>query len=174
MPNNISQIPNANAPDKELALWMLERMRDSKEFLNVIRAARSAGGSDILDTSEYVALHKGRLAPLYQGAREDKVELSEEAAAAVAKLTARDLLSGNEELLEQALAAYIATHAKADEGLAKDWETTFDLARDEIEGRTNGAFKPGFTADLATAARSELARRVGLDKGHGAERGGRE
>ena len=167
MPNDL---PKAGAADKELALWMLERMRDSEEFLGVIRAARSAGGTDILDTPDYIARHKVRLAPLYQGADEEAVEVSDTVVALLEKLGARDLASCNEELLEKALAAYIAKHPKGGEGLPADWPSTFDLAKAEIEGRTNGAFKPGFTAELAAAARSEIARQAGADKSRGSGR----
>lgn len=166
----------ANSPmvksDKELALWMLDRMRDSEEFLGVIRAARSAGGTDILDTPDYIARHKGRLAPLYQGEHEDMVDVPESVAVALEKITGRDLLSCNEELIEKALAAYLAKHPKAGEGLPTDWPSTFDLAKAEIEGQIQGAFKPGFIAELATAARGELARQSAADKSRGSGRDG--
>ncbi len=171
MANDPNGRPKSDAPDKELALWMLERMRDSEGFLGVIRAARSAGGTDILDTPDYVARHKARLAPLYQGADEESVEASDTVVALLEKLGARDLASCNEELLEKALAAYIAKSPKGGEGLPSNWPSTFDAARDEIEGRTTGAFKPGFTAELAASARAEMARQAGADKSRGSGRG---
>jgi hypothetical protein len=170
MANSPSNQPKAGASDKELALWMLERMRDSEGFLGVIRSARSAGGTDILDTPDYVARHKARLAPLYQGADEETVDVSDTVATLLEKLGARDLASCNEELLEKALAAYIAKHPKGGEGLPSDWPSTFDAARAEIEGRTKGAFKPGFTAELAASARAEMARQAGADKSRGSGR----
>ena len=134
---NSGDRPQANASDKELALWMLERMRDSEGFLGVIRDARSAGGTDILDTPDYVARHKARLAPLYQGADEETVEVSAAVATLLEKLGARDLASCT-------------------------------------EGRTIGAFKPGFTAELAASARAEMARQAANDRSHGTARNGRE
>ena len=171
MPTNPSARPKPDATDVELALWMLERMRDSEGFLGVIRAARSAGGTDILDTPEYVARHKSRLAPLYQGADEETIEASDTVVALLEKLGARDLASCNEELLEKALAAYIAKHPDGGEGLPTEWPSTFDAARAEIEGRTTGAFKPSFTAELAAAARSEIARQAEAEKSRNSGRG---
>ena len=153
MANNMT-----DASDKELALWMLDRMRDSDEFLGVIRAARSAGEPHILDTPDIAAQHTSRLAPLYQGDTEVALEASDALVAAMEKTKARNLLSCDEELLEKALAAFLAAHPKNGEGAPSDWPATFDLAKDEIEGRTNGAFKAGFVAELASAARVELAR----------------
>ncbi len=165
MQNKASTPPKADATEVELALWMLERMRDSEGFLGTIRAARSAGDTDILDTPEYVALHTKRIAPLYRGETDAVIEAPESVVAMLEKLGKRDLLSGNEELFEKAIAAYIAKHPKGGEGLPVDWSSPFDAARAEIEGVTNGAFKPGFTAELATAARAEIARRNGLEQG---------
>ena len=51
----------AGRTDKDLGLWMLERMQESAEFLGVIRDARTKGKRDMLDTPEYAALHRGRL-----------------------------------------------------------------------------------------------------------------
>jgi hypothetical protein len=153
MANNMT-----DASDKELALWMLDRMRDSDEFLGVIRAARSAGEPHILDTPDIAAQHTSRLTPLYQGDTEVALEASDALVAAMEKAKARNLLSCDEELLEKALAAFLAAHPKNGEGAPSDWPATFDLAKDEIEGRTSGAFKAGFVAELASAARVELAR----------------
>ena len=172
MQSNSGTRPNVDATDVELALWMLERMRDSEGFLGVIRSARSAGGTDILDTPDYVARHKARLAPLYQGDNEETIEVSDTVVALLEKLGARDLASCNEELLEKALAAYIAKSPKGGEGLPSDWPSTFDAARAEIEGRTAGAFKPGFTAELAAAARAEMARQASADKSRSSGREG--
>ena len=157
--------------DKELALWMLERMRDSEQFLGVIRAARSAGGTDVLDNPDYVALHTKRIAPLYQGDDEETVAVPASLVGEIEKLAERDLLSGPEELIEKAIAAYIKAHPKGDTDLPKNWQSTFEAARAEIEGHTSGAFKPGFTAELATAARQEIARRAGSEKSRGSDRG---
>ena len=158
--------------DKELALWMLDRMRDSDAFLDVIRAARSAGEPHILDTSEITAMHTAALALLYQGDTEVTLDASETVAAAMEKVKARNLLSCDEELLEKALAAFLAENPKIGEGVPSDWPATFDLAKDEIEGRTSGAFKAGFVSELAAAARVELARSVGADLSRGAARNG--
>ena len=67
-----SDHPHRDTPDKALALWMLDRMRDSEEFLGVIQAARKAGRPDVLDEPDYVARHKGRLAKLYQSDEDDE------------------------------------------------------------------------------------------------------
>jgi hypothetical protein len=165
MPNNPTAVPKSGAADKDLALWMLERMRHSENDLAVIRQARSAGGTDILDTPKHIALHSKRLAPLYQGGDEELVEMPEAVVATLERIAAQHVLSCNEELFEKALAAYLAKYPKAGEGVPSDWPTTIDAARAEVEGRTSGAFKPGFTAELATAARTEIARRTGLEKG---------
>jgi len=159
--------------DRELALWMLERMRDSDEFLGVIRAARTAGKRDVLDTPDYVARHQGRLKPLYQSDESDTEEAPAALASLIDEIVARDMLSGREELLEKALKAYLDSHPKGAEGLPAEWETTFEAARAEIEGRTSGAFEPGFTAALARSAREELARQAG-EKSKANERGGME
>jgi hypothetical protein len=157
MASDASMNPN-NKSDQELALWMLERMRDSEEFLGVIRAARTNGTRDVLDTPDYVTRHKGRLKKLYQSDSDDTEETPASVAGVIDEIVARDMLSSREELLEKALAAYIAKHPRGAEGLPIEWQTTFDAARAEIEGRTSGAFEPGFTASLAAAARQELER----------------
>jgi Arc/MetJ-type ribon-helix-helix transcriptional regulator len=154
----------ANKTDQELALWMLERMRDSEEFLGVIRAARTAGSRDVLDTPDYVTRHKGRLKKLYQSGSEDPVEAPASLAGIVDELVARDLLSSREELLEKALKAYLDSHPKGAQGLPAEWQTTFDAARAEIEGRTSGAFEPGFVAALASAARQEMERQAASER----------
>jgi len=146
-----------NKSDQELALWMLERMRDSEEFLGVIRAARTAGARDVLDAPDYVARHKGRLKPLYQSDDSDTEEAPAALASLIDEIVARDMLSSREELLEKALKAYLDTHPKGAEGLPAEWQTTFEAARAEIEGKTSGAFEPGFVAGLADAARHEIA-----------------
>ena len=112
MPNNSSDLPKAGAADKELALWMLERMRLSEQSLGAIRQARSAGGTDVLDTPDYVALHTKRLAPLYKGADEEVFDAPASLVAKIEMLAKRDLLSSPEEFIEKALAAYIAKHTK--------------------------------------------------------------
>jgi hypothetical protein len=160
-----------NKSDQELALWMLERMRDSEEFLGVIRAARTAGKRDVLDMPGYVARHQGRLKKLYQSDSDDTEETPAALAGLIDEIVARDLLSGREELLEKALMAYLDSHPRGAEGLPNEWQTTFDAARAEIEGKTHGAFEPGFVAGLAKAAREELVRQASaerdLDRGRG-------
>ena len=157
--------------DRELALWMLERMRESDKFLEVIRAARSAGVPHLLDKADTTSMHTGALALLYQGDTDVALDTSSPVAAAMDKAKARYLLSCDEELLEKALAAFLAAHPKIAEGVPSDWPATFNQAKDEIEGRTSGVFKTGFVAELAAAARLELARSAGVDKSRGAERG---
>ena len=158
MANNSIAQPHKDMADKDLALWMLERMRDSEEFLGVIQKARTAGKRDMLDTVDYVARHKRRLAKLFQSDSEDDVATSPSTAAKIEAVMKRDMLSSPEEFIEKALAAYIEKHPRGAEGLASEWQTTFEAARAEIEGRTSGAFEPGFTTSLAASAREELAR----------------
>lgn len=164
---------HTNKSDRELALWMLERVRDSEEFLGVIKAARTAGSRDVLDTPEYVARHRGRLKPLYQSDDSDTEEAPAALASLIDEIVARDMLSSREELLEKALKAYLESHPKGMEGLPLEWETTFEAARAEIEGKTSGAFEPGFVAGLADAARAELARQAS-EQSKAQERDGRE
>ena len=159
--------------EPELALWMLERMRDSKEFLGVIQAARLSGRADILDAPEYVAHHKSRLKKLYQGDDEEIIDAPPVLAAKIEAIMRRDMISSVEELFEKALAAYLVRHPDKSVGLPEDWQTTFDLARAEIEGRTSGAFEPGFVAGLAASAREELDRQAAVESSLDAERDGR-
>ena len=144
--------------DTDLALWMLERMQDSAEFFATVRAARVNGRPDVLDEPQYIERHSERLRKLYQGDSEDTVEAPVSLAGVLDEIAARDVLSGREELIEKALQAYLDAHPKGAQGLRSDWQTTFDAARAEIEGRTSGAFEPGFVQSLAAAARQELAR----------------
>lgn len=158
MADNHTTAPTTGASDQVLALWMLERMRDSERFLGVIKAARTGGQRDVLDTPDYTALHQDRLKKLYQSDTEDDEPISSSTAAKIDAVMKRDLLSSKEELLEKALAAYLDQHPEVGKDLPSDWQTTFDAAQAEIEGRTSGAFEPGFTAGLAAAARQELSR----------------
>jgi hypothetical protein len=160
--------------EKELALWMLDKMRDSEEFLGVLKAARNAGKTDILDTPDYVAKHKGRLKKLYQGDVDDDVDVPSSLAGEVDAIASRDLLSSREEFVEKALRAYIDQHPSGADGLPADWQTTFDAARAEIEGHTSGAFEPGFVGRLAEAARQELEREASQSLGLSVDRGSRE
>ena len=170
-----SDHPHRDMPDQALALWMLSRMRDSEEFLGVIQAARKTGRPDVLDEPDYVARHKGRLAKLYQSDDdEDTVDAPPSLAAKIDAVMRRDMISSVEELLEKALAAYIDKHPSKNEGLPKNWQTTFDVARAEIEGKTSGAFEPGFVAGLAASAREELDRQAAIEKMRNAERDGRD
>lgn len=145
--------------ERELALWMLEQMRESEEFLGVLRAARRRGERDVLDTPDYAEQHQGRLAKLFQGEEdEEPAEVPAALAGVIEEVIARDLLSGREEFFEKALRAYLDAHPRGAQGLPEGWTTTFEAARDEIEGLTQGAFEPGFVGKLAEAAREELAQ----------------
>jgi hypothetical protein len=159
-----------NKSDRELALWMLERMRDSEEFLGVIRAARTAGKRDVLDMPDYVARHKGRLKKLYQSDDSETEEVPPALAGLIDEIVERDMLSSREDLLEKALEAYLDSHPKGAEGLPAEWQTTFDAARAEIEGKTQGAFEPGFVAGLAAAARKEMDRQAAQERERSAGR----
>ena len=163
-----------NRTDKELALWMLERMQDSAEFFGTLRAARVKGKHDILDAPEYINNHTSRLKKLYQSDDDETVDAPPSLASTIDEITARDLLSSREEFIEKAIAAYLDTHPKGASGLTSEWQTTFESARAEIEGKTQGAFKPGFVADLAAAARVELDRQSAAEQARAAGRDGSE
>ena len=60
MANNHTTAPTADASDQVLALWMLERMRDSERFLGVIKAARVGGQREVLDTPDSIERHQDR------------------------------------------------------------------------------------------------------------------
>ena len=164
MANNHTTMPTADASDQALALWMLERMRDSDRFLGVIKAARATGQRDVLDTPDYTARHQDRLKKLYQSDSEEEEPIPSSTAAKIEALLKRDLLSSKEELLEKALAAYLEQHPEGGKDLPSHWQTTFEAAQAEIEGRTSGAFEPGFTAGLAAQARQELSQQITADK----------
>ncbi len=163
-----------NKTDAELALWMLERMQNSEAFFADIRAARTAGTRDVLDTPQDIARHTSRLKKLYQSDSDDTEEAPAALAGLIDEIVARDALSSREELIEKALMAYLEKHPRGVEGLPPDWQTTIDAARAEIEGTTNGAFGPGFVAGLAAAARTELARQAGATRVHEASKDERE
>lgn len=148
--------PIEERSDQELALWLLERMKDSAEFFATVRAARVKGRPDVLDESEHIERHAKRLRKLYQGDGDDTVEAPASLAGAIDEITARDVLSGREELIEKALQAYLDTHPKGAAGLPMEWQTTFDAARAEIEAKTSGTFEPEFVRNLAQAARQEI------------------
>ncbi len=148
-------IPTAKT-DKELALWMLDRMADSDEFLGVLRKARAAGKRDVLDTPDYIAKHKARLLKLHKSDSEEDTDITTAAAAWIDALVKRDLLSSREEFLDKAIAAYVEKFGA--EQLPGTEKSLVEAARDEIEGRTSGGFEPGFTRKLAEAARDEQAR----------------
>jgi hypothetical protein len=76
--------------------------------------------------------------------------------AATSSTGKRDLLSSREEFIEKALDAYLDRHGRA--GVPQDWRSTVALAKAEVEGRVEGAFHEGFVAELAQAARDELAK----------------
>jgi hypothetical protein len=173
MANDPTALPSKDLPDRELALWMLDRMQDSEAFLAEIQAARIKGRPDILDTPDYVALHKSRLKKLYQGG--DDGEYAEVPPALIGKIDAiiaRDMISSVEEFLEKAIAAYVEKHPIKTQGL--EWQSTFQAARAEVEGKTNGAFEPDFTAVLATSARAEIDRRHEVERGRDMGGQGRE
>lgn len=155
---------------KELALWMLGRMADSDEFLGVLRKARAAGKRDILDTPDYIARHKARLAKLHKADSEEDADITTAAAAAIDAIIERDLLSSREEFIDKAIAAYVEKYGA--DGLGDADRSLVEAARDEIEGHTQGAFEAGFVDRLADAAREEMARLN--ERGNAQERGGRE
>jgi hypothetical protein len=161
-----------NKSDSELALWLLERMQNSEEFFAEIRAARIAGKRDVLDTPNDVARHKARLKKLYQADSDDGEETPAALAGLIDEIVARDALSSREELLEKALKAYVEKHPRGMEGLPPHWQTTIDAARDEIQGKTHGAFEPGFVAKLADAARREIEQQASKDQSRGIGRNG--
>ena len=171
----MTTIADDQAPrsDRELALWMLNEMRDSEAFLSMLRAARRKGRRDILDTPDDLEPHVKRLAQLFDGTEDASVgDAPPRLGSVIEEVMTRDLLSGREEFLEKALAAYIEQHPRGSEGLPNEWQTTLEAARAEIEGRTTDAFEPGFVASIAAAARQELALQA--ERERGAERDGRE
>jgi hypothetical protein len=154
--------------DQQLALWMLDKMADSEEFVGQLRQARVAGEPDDLDRPDIVEPHLDLLKKLHQGDEEETVEVSSWTAGAIVALVERDLLSGPEELIEKALVAYI--ERTNDRGLPRDWQPTIAMARAEIEGRVSGKFHAGLVSELAAAAREEMNREAGLQRDHGRER----
>lgn len=123
----------------------------------MLRAARREGRRDILDTRADYAPHRKRLSKLFQGDEDASVSDAPPALIGVIEeVIARDLMSGRAEFLEKALAAYLEQHPKGSQGLPAEWQTTIEAARAEIEGRTSGAFEPGFVQKLAAAARHEI------------------
>lgn len=158
MTSDRNAVPAATAGDTELALWIVERMRDSERFLGIIRAERRAGNRDVLDTAEYIARHRARLRKLFQSDTDDETPLPPQTAAKMAAIMKRDLLSSPEEVIEKALDAYLQLHPRGLDGIAADRQSVFDAARDEIMRGTSVEFAPGFTARLASAARDEIAR----------------
>lgn len=162
-------LPRADMPDKELALWMLQRMRDSAGFMDVLRNARVQGKRDVLDTPAYVARNGKRVANLFQSDTEEDVAAASSTAQTIEEIMRRDLISSPEEFLEKAIAAYIEKHGAKD--LPAEWQSTFEAAQAEIEGRTQGVFEAGFVEKLAGAAREELV--AAQEKSQVQERGGR-
>ncbi len=162
--------PRLDLPDRDLALWMLQRMKNSAEFMVVVRKARIDGKRDVLDTPDYVARHSKRVAKLFQSDTEEDIAAASSTAAAIEEIMRRDVISSREEFLEKAIAAYLEKHGA--EGVAPEWQSTFEAARAEIEGRTSGAFAQSFVASLANAARDELSAEA--EKSRSAERNGRD
>lgn len=167
-------VSDATSPDgmseRQLALWMLDKMAGSKEFIGVLRQARSDGERHFLDTEEVRAMHMRRLKKLHQGDTEEVVEVPAVLAGKIAGIVDRDLLSGPDELIEKAIEAYIERTGSRE--LPENRQPTLDMARAEVEGRTTGMFHSGFVAGLAGAAREEMARDADRDRdrGHGHER----
>lgn len=161
---------NELSEEQQLALWMVSRMRDSEEFLGVIRAKRVAGERDVLDTPDYVKKHGERLKPLYQSEPHESLEMDAGTLAMMEAVSQRDVLSCHEELIEKALAAYVKLHPKGEEDLPPGWRSTAALAEAHIKGEVKGAFSDGFTAELAGMARAEKARIAEAEKVKGRER----
>ena len=157
--------------DKELALWMLDRMADSDEFLAVLRKARVAGKRDILDTPDYIAKHKARLVKLHKSDSEEDTDITTASAAWIDALVKRDLLSSREEFIDKAIAAYVEKYGT--DHLPGAEKSMVEAARDEIEGKTSGAFEAGFVGKLAGAAREEMTRQNNAQS-KSQERGGRD
>ena len=174
MTNDLSALPNKSLPDQALALWMLDRMQDSETFLAVIQAARKKGKPHVLDTPEYVTLHKNRLKQLYASDGDDAVTVPPALIGKIDAIIQRDMISGVEEFFEKAIAAYIEKHPMKAQGLGNDWQTTISAARAEVEGKTSGVFEPDFMAALATSAREEIDRRVEAERDREAGRDGRD
>lgn len=172
MQSSSTPTPSSAASDTDLALWMLECMRGSERFLAVIKAARVTGGRDALDTPNYVERHRSRLKKLFQSGSGDDTPLPPATATKVAAIMKRDLLSSPEEVLEKALDAYLELNPRGLDGIDAERHSLFDLAREEIEGRTSGEFRPGFVGELAAAAREERARQAEntIDRSQGQER----
>jgi hypothetical protein len=142
-----------------MALWMLERMQESETFLADVRAARADGSHDPLDRPEFVEPHREQLRKLFaDGDDDDAVDVPAGTAAKLEALAARDLRSGPEDVIEKALAAFLEKNPNLARDVGVLEPTTVELARAEIEGRISGAFRPGFMADLAGAARAKMAR----------------
>ena len=152
---------NELSEEQTLALWMIERMRGSEEFLNLIRQQRVAGSPDGLDTPENIARHAERVAPLYRGESGEALDVPEKLAAAMAAVGMRDLLSCPEEMIEKAIAAYLKQHPSGEDDLPTGWKSTFALAEAEVRGEVRGQFAPNFVAALADRAREEQ-QRMGL------------
>lgn len=163
MANNAAMNPSDKS-DQQLALWLLERMKNSEEFLAEVQAARQSGSRDVLDSPDLISRHTTRLKKLYQSDSDDTEEAPAALAALIDEIVARDMLSSREELLEKALKGYIDNHPLQSQGLPADWQTTLDAARAEIEGKTHGAFEPGFVAGLADAARREIAQEAARER----------
>ena len=166
MPNDATAADGMS--ERELALWMLEKMKDSDTFLGILRKARADGDPHMLDKAELRALHLLRLKMLHEGDEEETVEVPVTLAGTIAALVERDLLSGPEELIEKAIAAYI--ERTGERGLPAFTEPTIEMARAEIEGRTQGQFDPGLVRELASAARVELAREAEAEREQDRER----
>ncbi len=141
--------------NRAMALWLLDRMDESAQFLGQLRAARHAGVSDMFDRPELITRHQKVLRKLTEDdSDEEPVDLP---AALVAKLRAladRDLLSGPGQVIEAALALYIAKRPDLARELPPFAPMTPAAARAAIEAPGGSELE----AYLAEAARDELAR----------------
>jgi hypothetical protein len=133
------------------------------------------GQPGILDTPDYVSLHKTRLKKLYQaGDDEEPVEVPPALIGKIEAIIERDMITSVEEFLEKAITAYVEKHPMKAQGLPHEWQSSFQAARAEVEGKTSGAFAPDFTAGLATSARAEIDRRHDVERARDSGRDGRE
>jgi hypothetical protein len=157
--------------EKALARAMLEKLAVSEKLLAEIRDARTQGLADPADRPKLVERHKARLRRLYQDDDESEVGVSASVAAQIEAAMSRDVLSCREELVEKAIAAYLQGHPRGAEGLPKDWQTTLALAEQQVEGRSDTAFRETFVSALAAAERAERDQVKTRERTNDRERG---
>lgn len=146
--------------DKELALWMLDRIDASEKLL----AARRSGSPAEQPDDRNSAFDRRVLETLYRGPDAEDQRLPAALVGIMDAIGNRDLLAGREEVIEKALAAYISRHPNGNDGLPTAWQTTIAAARAEVEGRTTGNFAPNFVATLAKAARDEMVMEANRER----------